>query len=298
MARREALFHLAIVTVLGSGILGAQACGLDEGGLPGSDDGGPLPDRFDGLDAGFDASVIDADSGIDSSVVDAADAAPPTGVPGTLSNLELWLTTTSGLFTNGGNVTQWVDQSGKNDPGRNAAPTGTPKLGDAGFGSAVFFGLSDGLRTGTWSQPLNDPSTVFVIAGKAPSGAINTYLFDSLDNSKRHAVLMRVDYQFWEYAGGFGSNVVGLVTDPMSIVAVFNGANSFLLQNTSNTDAGRNSPGAVSSITGFTVGNYPGGDLGLNGYIAEVAVYSRVLTDQEIATLNAYASTKYGVVIK
>lgn len=286
------------LAAVASAVLAAGACSLDEGSAPSVDGGVPVLDAFPEAVADVrNDVVVDADASPDAG--DAADAAP-TFTPATLSGLELWLKADQGLVLDGGGALGWLDQSGKNDPARNAS-VGTfsaPTVVDAGFGPALYFDVSQGLHTGRWDGGLAAPISVFVVAGKDPKPPTPAYLFDSVDYSSQLSVLVGVDNVLRQYAGAYGTPAQGAVSKPMAVLAVFNGASSFLLRNANHGDAGGSSPGANNTTNGFTIGNYAPNGLGFGGYIAEFAVYSRVLADPEIASLNAYAAQRYGVVIQ
>lgn len=299
--RRTGRAGSAVVVAIAFGLLAGGACALQDGGIltPGSD-GAPLPDVA--LDSAPESDAQPPDTGpVDSSVPDSADAAvvPPSALP----NLELWFKADVGVIFDdaGTGVVGWTDQSGKNDPLRNAAlppKFGAPTVISAPFGPAVYFDTLQGLQTGQWAGGITEPLTVFVVAGKDPQSAVPAYLFDSLTQKAQLAVLTGVDHRLYPFCGAYGTAAAGLVTKPMSVIGVYNAASTFLLLNSNHGDAGASSPGPNGFAAGFTLGNFDPGVYGFNGYIAEFAVYSRVLTDPEIASLNAYAAKRYGVAIQ
>jgi hypothetical protein len=295
MRSTRSAIRSASLAAIASGILGVGACDLNSGGTLGADGGAPVADAYaEALsDVGSDVAFAP------DAKVDATDASLPF-TPASLAGLEIWLRSDQGLILDGGSVLGWVDQSGKNEAARNASvgAFSPPTLVDAGFGPALNFDLNQGLQTGKWDGGVAVPVSVFVVAGKDPKPPTPAYLFDSLTYSAQLAVLVRPDNLLSQYAGTYGATTPGTVSKPMAVVAVFNGPSSFILRNTNHGDAGSASPGPTSYAAGFTIGNYAPNGYGLGGYIAEFAVYSRVLTDPEIGSLNTYASTRYGIVIQ
>ena len=295
---------VAVGAPLVSALLLAGACDLRQSGTL-SDDASTLPDATvegGGLDVQSEGSV---DDGPTSDVVDAA------VTPKTFAGLEYLFRADEGITFDAGVVVEWDDQSGKNDPTRNAFP-GTypdpdggiaatfapPSVINPGF-AAVFFANGQGLRTGKLAAPLPDPTTVFLIAGKDPPFTNPNYLFDSNNKAAQHGMTVFADGRLCQVAPTNGKCSLGPLTKPMAIVAVYNGAGSFVLQNANRSDAGTASPGPVNSIDGLTLGSYSGGfSVGFGGYIAEFALYSRQLSDTEISQLNAYAAKRYGIVIQ
>lgn len=286
----------AVATIVVAPWAVVGACDLQQTGAL-NEDASVSPDATPegGPDSQTESSVDDGPTS------DVVDGGPPFN-PSVLGNLELWLKADEGLVVDSGGVLEWQDQSGKNDPARNAIPGVfvPPQIVDAGpFGTAVAFASNQGLRTAKWDAGIVDPTTIFVVAGKDPPSGSANYLFDSLNGVLQHGVLTQADNQLIQYAGAFGKRAPGVIGKPMSVIAVFNGGQSFILRNANHGDAGNGNPGPNNSVDGVTLGSYAGGsNLGFGGYIAEFALYSRLLTDPEIAQLNAYASKRYGIVIQ
>lgn len=287
---KPALRAAAFATVCGA--IAIAACDLVQSGTQPSDSGVPP------IDASGDVTV---DASDEAPVVDAAldvDGAPPPFSPASISGLEIWLKADQGLIVDAGGVTGWIDQSGKGDPARNATPSGfnPPTVVDSGVGPSPFFGPAQGLRTGKWDAGLSDPTTAFVVASRASNLALPpAYLFDSVA-APEHSTAILTDSYLWQFAGNIGARAAAV--SPMAVISVFNGPSSFILCNRNKGDAGTASPGGFKPGPGFTIGNYQGGGYPFGGTIAEFAVYSRVLTDNEIASLNMYASQRYGIVIQ
>ena len=278
-----------------SPLLIVGACSLYDGatGLSGVDGGQedhvvPTYDASDGPDAAFDAPGLDS-----------ADTAPAFD-PASISGLELWLRSDQGVTMDGGAVVAWQDISGKNDPARNAtANSGQgPTVIDAGFGALSFTGSAE-LRTGSWDGGLTAPFSVFVVSGKdVIANPPTTILFDSLNPAAQTATITN-NNRLLQYAGAYGAPAAGTVSKPMSVIAVFNGASSFILRSTNVVDAGFTNPGPNGFAAGLTIGNYAGGGANsFGGYIAELIAYSRSLSATEIASLNSYAAQRYGVIIQ
>ncbi len=286
----------------------AVGCGLQDGGIPGT------------VDASRDVSGPDVGDAESLDVVvplDAADAAPdvapdtspltPPDVPG----LEFWLRADKGVSLNdaGGpdgsalTVSAWADQSGAGDSARNAnqpAPSLQPVFigTDVTFNSqpAIMFGDYTQLVTGVWSQPIAQPATVLIVGRATAGGASNKYFMDSNNASAPFAVICSAAGDSAQINAGFiSAGATAPATLPRVLIATFAGPNSLL--NVSSNNAALVGTGTGGAL-GLTIGNYAGGTFyAAKGEIAEIAIWSRKLTSNEILRLNKYAGPRYNITI-
>lgn len=276
----------------------AVACGLEQGGLlsdGGLDGGGDAPGQSDAVAGMPDDSG--PDSPADTGAPDAFEAGPVD--PGSLTSLELWLRSDN-VVADGGVVLSWPDQSGKNDKKRDALPKNGNEPGlflDAGYNWPVlsFFAFNGNtqaqwLQTGAWTGgPFTQPTTVMVVGEGAK------YFLDSVNPSQQFAVVT-VMGGLRSYAGNYLYDA-GPTSGKSAIIAVFSGASSEI-HNSQNSATAKGNPGS-NGFAGMTIGNYaqPGPSFTLAGYLAEVAVWSRLLTPLEIVELNLYSQQRYGISI-
>jgi hypothetical protein len=163
--------------------------------------------------------------------------------------------------------------------------------------------MGQGLKTSAWDGGNLSVASMFVVGGKDPMTGSVSYVFDGLDPTTERSLLVWTDGFLRQYAysphwvGVFGTPSQHMLAKPMSIIAVYNGASSFVLCNSNSVDGGSD-PGPNKPLPGFTIGNYSGKNYPLNGYLFEFAVYSRALSPAEITALNAYAVQRYGVIIQ
>ena len=285
---------VSVAIALGAPFLVVGACSLYDGsGVPG--DAGGTPDTSVPPDGAFDSSAQDGDAALGP---DTADGAPPF-TPTDISGMQLWLRADQGVISDGGVIVEWDDISGKADPARNAlSAAAAPTMVDAGFGGALYFSSAQAMRTGSWDGGVNAPFTLFIVAGKDAMPGPTRSLCDSLNPAAQTAIVVD-NNRLIQYAGAYGTPANGVVTKPMTVLAVFNGASSFILRSSNRGDAGMSNPGNNGFAAGLTIGNYSGGGMGaFEGYIAEFIVYSHALNDPEIVSLNGYASKRYGITIQ
>jgi hypothetical protein len=211
------------------------------------------------------------------------------------SGLQAWYRADLGTTVATG-VSVWSDQSGSGDGYRDAKqPTGAlqPVLNasDGYFNNqkTITFSGSQLLQTGIWSSSLPQPCT-YVVVGKAVTGK---YLIDSIVGATQLAM--------YDSAGILqiyaGSNKATGLSDTSSSVFItqWNGASTYV-------NVSQNTPQLIGNAgadaaTGITIGCYAGGGAFSGSTIAEVAVFNRTLTNNEIAQINNYASLRYNISI-
>ncbi len=229
------------------------------------------------------------------------------GVPA--AGLKLWLAADQGVTLNGGKVQRWKDQSGtRADAVQNTAAYQPTLVTNALNGKPVvrFDGVNDFMTFQYSPNGLTGMTLVLV------SAAAQDY--DGSSNGVRNAPL------FWNETGSwgtvhlspfqrvvrfrFGTGQTGnlpayQLPDPQGmkeriVIAVKNGPNESLFVDGKKV---LNVSGKLSTIQRIQAqGNLGRGyddDTFFAGDIAEVLVYQRALTDQEISSLQQYLQAKY-----
>jgi hypothetical protein len=224
---------------------------------------------------------------------------PPVGYGGNLD----WICTIDVLENPAIPVTvgQWNDSSGSGDAARNAVQTnaalqplftqsdpnfnGQPTLATTAVGN-------QSLVTGVWTVPLVQPFTAFLV-GMNTAG-VNTWAFDSNAGGECGMNVGPLAANTRIFAGVQGPGGPTTHNVPSSLIGVFSSPNSFLNVSQDTSPAVANI--GADGISPLIIGNSQGG--GSPGWtIAELAFWTRALTRQEIAELNAYAYVRYGIPI-
>lgn len=197
-------------------------------------------------------------------------------------------------------VTAWLDVTGAHT--LTAAAGKEPSLsgGVANGHPALYFNGSARLAGSTLT--LSQPFTMVVVGQVNPTDADAAVLIDSYNPVQ--SVIYRggggdLDGKFAYNAGG--GVVVSATTadnDFNMLLAVGNGASSLFFSN--NYTAGTINPG-TNGLSGISLGDIRGnpsplvGGYSLDGYIAEVVIYSRALTVEEALQLYQYFKNKYNL---
>lgn len=219
--------------------------------------------------------------------------------PKAISGLALWLRADMGV-TIGTGVSAWADQSGTGDANKNVTqgtgglqPAFTASNGSYNGRPTIDFTGSQLLRSGTWAASLSQPFTRLVV-GHGANDATNNYFMDNITGTQC-AIIADNGANLQLYDGA--ALPAGITPSaPQAIVTVDNGASSKIY---ANAHTARNSGAAGAGIiTGTTIGNYQGGGaFALTGSIAEIAVWSRALSQSEIDRLLTYAGDCYAITI-
>ena len=225
--------------------------------------------------------------------------------PPTLPDLVAWYRADLGITTVTGAVSAWADQSGvgtgKTLAQGTAANRPAYNASDAGYNNQptmTFDGSNDRLASGAWSAYPSSPTTGFIVGNTNGVPSQQVY-FDSISAQRylfdNNSELAGDDLRFFRSNGVLGAN--GKDSSIKHIAGfVDNGVSSSLYWNSA-TNVGTGNSGA-SSPTGLTVGSDQAQTGGfLSGKIAEIIIYSRALSAQEIAALLNYFGTRYGITI-
>ena len=213
------------------------------------------------------------------------------------------------LATNGQTVQQWNDQSGHGYNLSQATSANRPTLNTAGYNSkpAVVFSSSSAtlLATGASAVSLGGTTAAGFAVGQQITGiGGNARLLDFIatgDSSdtgtaKSGIFIIRASTpSVYTYRGGvgFGSGVGVLVATNYRMGGVFDGTNQVTyINNVAGTaSAGAGTWGSTGQIR---VGNDPTGGA-WNGPCAEIVVVKVAPTVTQLAQLDAYFTTKWGV---
>jgi len=198
----------------------------------------------------------------------------------------------------GASVSAWLDQSGTGDANKNAAQAVgaiQPSLAaSAAFNNQQTFTFtgSDKMATGAWAVALTQPFTVMLV-GRSLSNVSNYYALDNVSDPTQCAII--------DSAGtlqAFTTSILAPANDPLlaSIIFVeFNGATSNMYVN-AHTAVASGAIGAAG-LQGLSIGNYAGGGAFANWDIAEIAIWSGVVSAADRTLLEAYASARYGITV-
>lgn len=224
----------------------------------------------------------------------------PLSIP---NGLQFFVRADLGTTLSGSDVTTWADQSGAGDTNRNLVGAvghrPTLQASDADFNNLPCLkfdpsGAYQVLISGTWSTPLPAVSTWFMVAKARVSGIMVAQ--DGISNTHRQSILANSSSFVEGSSGGDCVSAIHMYEATRSIIMVFNGASSKIYVSEAAGESGGD-PGS-ETLTGLTVGALnDGSSFAFDGKISDIAAWNRVLTADEIASLNTYASTRYGVSI-
>ncbi len=214
----------------------------------------------------------------------------------TVAGLAVWFEADAGVLIDGsGFVTNWLDQSGN---GRNATQT-TTGLKPTCVASALngkpvirFDGVNDKLVTANLSSAFPAAATLFVVATISNDTQYDIYYTGSASDS------------YWRHSGGgaymepfHGPRIEGIFTMPTSGTIMFtvkSSSGSWAMRTNGASAGGVVSSGSYSSGGIHTIADGSSGGP-LQGDIAEVLIYSRILNSSEESAVGVYLAGKYGL---
>jgi hypothetical protein len=206
-------------------------------------------------------------------------------------------------------VSSWEDGSGSGDPGRDLTPIADAAqqpiwvAADPQFNNCSVLVLDGAsfFEWGTFSRPLDQPATWMVVCRQTASGfafviggrAGNRQ--DVFDNSSSKVEITDGTTSLTVPTTGDGFDTFFAKTT--ACIAVFNGTSSSVYVR--NVRASVTGDAGTGSMTTGCVGIHPDrSSFPFIGKIAEIAAWSRVLTDDEITTLMRYTRMRYGILLK
>jgi hypothetical protein len=217
-------------------------------------------------------------------------------LPTQVSGCVLWLRADQGITLNGGTAQAWADLSGNGGDVSNVTAANQPTLitSDPAYnGQATLSFINaapDAMSSPTFV--VTQPNT-YVFVGEADIvGGANSQFIDSAAGPNRQIVGSDASGNLILYAGNTLNSTTP--TNSKCIVMVgFNGANTKAYVNGSITAAISGNVGANSS--NISVGGRTGGYL--QGKVAEVICYNRVLATNEAIMVNRYLGARYGILV-
>jgi hypothetical protein len=256
------------------------------------------PRSISGLALWLDASSADT--------LYTTDAGPVTAVrePTDISGCVLWLdgadSSTASMTLNGSLVETWKDKSGS---GNNATATGTarPTLTSSGLnGKSVvtFDGTANAMQIAA-NAAFNTSDVTYIIVFKQAAAA-NKGVYTKINASagtNGFGLAVRSDPQIWLLQKNAGAaQVLTSSANPTTQARIYSvtsssSATGYLDGLSSSTGA---STADHSLVQRVMVGSRDSSEY-LNGYIAEVIHYNRVLTRSELAQVEALLATKWGI---
>ena len=220
--------------------------------------------------------------------------------PKRLPGLDLWLRADMGITISTG-VSAWADQSGTGDANKNAVqavPGNQPTFNasDAAYGGRPTLSFASAssqfLASGVWSTPPSATGTDFTV-GNTDNG-VATQVMSCFSNGSTNGAIYMNTTDDMRYFQGVDLLFTGAVTlaSPHVYTAVHNGASTKVYQDQNLRNTGNAGAGALDRVI---VGSYTTTGLApLNGKIAEIISYNRVLSDGEVAQVQAYLKARYG----
>jgi len=223
------------------------------------------------------------------SVSSASPSVTVTFSPIEISNLALWLDASSLSLSNGASLSSWTDLSGNNNHAVQGTPGDQPtfNLNVVNSLPAVNFdGTSDHLAFTSINM---QPATIFVV-GRYGIAVTAPYLGDDATTG---------------FAGYSGTGSVFYLSTSASLTVVSATPLTFSLYTVDVQASGTNSEifeDAISAVTGdrnwgADVLQFVGRRNGerFDGDIAEIVVFSSVITGAQISQVTNYLQTKYGI---
>jgi hypothetical protein len=216
----------------------------------------------------------------------------------------LWLEAGAGVTTVSGAVSQWTDSSGSGDANKNVAqPTAgkrpTYNATDAAYGGQPTLSFASAssqmLLSGTWATPAAPPLTV-VLVGQTDELAVEGFYDETttLLNCALYVSATALNVATNGNANAYGRTGSTFFTSPSIVVSVQNGAGSALYINGVPTAAGTLGTRGFHSII---VGALGGQADPINGKIAELLVIPGAADVTQVAAIDAYYSSRFGIVV-
>jgi hypothetical protein len=227
-----------------------------------------------------------------------------TPIPLQISGCQLWLNAGLGITKDGSdNISAWADQSGNGNHATQINGINQPKFiaSSPYFNNkpAILFDGSNDFFNGTTIPNINTSDfTLFVVNyGKTPKPLssffeINTYsngwLFGVRDGGYGYNIYNNNDYMYiYEYtdSGDLYSKILSSQKDYTTKTDILVGGQII----TSSTSAVLN---GIFTNANYKIGLFSGFNY-FNGYICDVLLYNRLLTDGEKSSVNDYFATQY-----
>lgn len=227
-------------------------------------------------------------------------------LPKQISGLEIWLRADKGITLNATRVSGWADQSGTGDANKNCAQ-GTAanqplyNLADTAYGNKATISFAsarpDHLDSGLWSVAPTTVGTLFVVGNS--DGAAAVEVFCACTNAGGVGQLSSNNATDLHYAQGTDMAIItpSTLANPHIMTVVANGASTQVACDGS--VATKVATAGSTALTRMVVGaNTAAGGAPLNGKVAEIIRYNRVLTFSERRRVIMYLSSRYNIAIR
>ncbi|MEE9510293.1 MAG: LamG-like jellyroll fold domain-containing protein [Candidatus Bathyarchaeia archaeon] len=229
------------------------------------------------------------------------------GVPIILEGCQLWLDASDRptVIESSDLVSQWTDKSGKDNdtdvqstgtkqPTTNATTQNGKNILD--FDGGDFFAQALAIRT----IPSGN-NTLFTIASTTNDTSNERVLFMGVGGGTRYGLTMSSNSGQVDYLSGTSGAAVslsGVTKSDLNIYSCFRDGTTLSISLNGATAVTGTGGADNSSIDEASIGSYRlGVSSFLNGSIAEIIMYDRVLSSAEIASVETYLSNKWGVTL-
>ena len=213
------------------------------------------------------------------------------------TNLGAWYESSEGITLNGPDVSQWDDKSGNDHHlvQTTAAdqPLFVPSDSDFNDKPAIQFdGVNEFMDTSAFAAAQSQPNTILFVAKleSLPAGFI--YLVDGINGASEHLIGVHSTGSVWRIRAGNSLLGSSANTSLHVFVARFNTTLS-----TFHVDGGAadiSGDAGSNSLTGLTLGTSSSHSIFVNMSIAELKLYTKLLTDSEVNIKALELATKYG----
>jgi hypothetical protein len=217
---------------------------------------------------------------------------PPTWSPLDLPNLRGWYDASdpASITVAGGKVSALADLSGNGFHLTQSNPSNQPATGTRTHnGLNVLDYATAGFLTNN-AMTLSSPDSVTMVL---QMDAVSGNWVDTAGSPRQTLLINGGVWAFFDGATFMGTTFVPAVGTPYVILNQWNAAGTFARVN-----GGAALPAAYAGhggSNGFTVGAYPSGAAGVDGWMGEIVVTDGLLTAVEQDQLGTYLATKWGI---
>jgi len=219
------------------------------------------------------------------------------GIPDTIPGLEVWLDANDiTTITKDGadKVSEWRSKANQGTVTQGNAPD-QPTHGVTLLNGhpTVEFASLHYMQSAAFSSPFSQPNTIFVV-GKRDTTLADNYFIDGIVGGSRHADFVSATNTNEIFAGTGLSDGNTVNLNPEIHTILFNTASTEFYINGVRTIAGVE---GSQTLTGLTVGASSAIAGFLDGFIAEIIIYDRLLTAQERLQVENFLSTKWAITV-
>ena len=213
--------------------------------------------------------------------------------PSSLSGLQFWVdfSDLSTITSSGGLVSQVTDKSGNGRDISQPTSSNRPAIGAStknGMDVLTFDG-SDNLKSAVWTQP--QPVTMFAVVRNSENSGTNRQI---IGNTNSISPVFYKSGNVWRlYSGAEVASSVSVDNSWHYLSGVVNSGSSVLRLDGTQIVAG-NTGSNFWNNSSIAIGNSPdaGNGFGWIGDIAEIFIYSRVLSTSEITQVESYLNSR------